>query len=199
MIENISSVLEQIKSIRGARFYFVIAVLFLFGIVFLFRSEISNFVNHSTQTKELKLRRVNDVKINNVINSVYDTATCHAYLLYLYQPAEPVIKKLELAVPSTLKNEPEINEFVLHRQKELTTLLQVSRHVLLDAADPTVGTEKYHRINGMFIPYIYIYGIKNTDADVIGEIHIWFKIRPSEDELKLIDSKMSETEWYVYE
>lgn len=198
MIENVLRVLEQIKGIRGARFYFIVVVLFLFGTIFLFRSEISGSINKSTEVKELKLRRLNDTKINNVVSTVYDTTSCYAYLLYLYQPAEPVIKKLEVAVPYALKNEPEINEFVLHRQKDLTAQLRVNRHVLLDASEPTVGTEKYHRINGMFIPYIYIYGIKDIDNNVIGEIHIWYKNKPKEEELKVIDSKLSETAWYIY-
>lgn len=198
MLEHVSKILAQVKGIKGARFYFIVAVLFTFSVIFLFKTEITASVNKRLDDKELKLRHSDTSKIRHVVEKICDSLDYKAYILYLYQPEKPVVKKLEMASNAELENEPRLNEFILNRQEFIETALKRSNHLLLDARNPLPGSEKYHRINGMYIPYIYIYGIRGVTDQVVGELHLWFDTRPSEEMIKRLDDGLSETSWYIY-
>lgn len=198
MLEQVGNILGNIKNIKGVRFYFLVIVLFLFSIIFLFKEEITTSFNKHIDEKELKLRHSDTSKIRHVIEKVYNKDKSMAYILYLYQPERPVIKRLEMASTSVIENEMKLNEFILSRQRFIEEGFKRSDFILLDASHPIKGTEKFHRINGVFIPYIYIYGIRGVEDDVVGEVHIWFKDKPTDEELRIMTSGLSETTWYIY-
>lgn len=198
MLEQITNALSYFKDIKGFRFYFLVVIFFAFSLIFMFKEQIITSFTTNVSRRELKLRHSDNNKIRHVIEKVYQKNKGTAYILYLYQPEEPVIKRIEIASTTELENEMRLNEFVLSRQEFITNGLKRNDYILLDSNTASHETAKYHRINGIFIPYIYIYGIRDTNDNVVGEVHIWFNEEPTLEELKVITAELSETAWYIF-
>lgn len=179
-------VLEQLKDIKGFRFYFLIAIMGVLIITFTFKDEIS------IRLKDMSLKRVEFRDVRNLkglevnLETIMDS-TMRGYAVYIYQPKDKSYHKRVVATNSDLVKTPRLQGSYLEDQVTINEAFRNDDYILLDHTNPTSDTQYIHE---MGIPYLFVYRLGPANG-VIGEIQIGFDEKPDNKKIKELKTKLA--------
>lgn len=181
-------ILEQLKSLKGFRFYFIVVTIFLLILTFTFKDEISVRVKNM-DFKRVEFREARDLKGLEVnLNTLIDTSLVMDYIVYIYQPKYKSYYKKVLTTSSDLvKSIARLQGSYIEDQTTINAGLKDNNYVMLSKDESTPDTDYLHELG---MDYILVYRLGSIQ-EPIGEIQIVFRTKPTSEQIKVITKKLA--------
>lgn len=183
---NFAEILKALKDIGKLRFYFIVVIFAISFFIYIFREDVSAYFKEDI-TQKIEFREIKDLggleKSLDVI--VLQEEDVEAYIVYMYQPKEyPFYKSMLLTDSELVKSINSLQGVYLDEQEYINELLKRNDFILLSKEDAIEDTRYIHAVG---INYLLIKKLM-YENEIIGEIHLLLKNKPTEVDLMRIYS-----------
>jgi len=177
---NFSEVIKALKEITGPRFYFIVSLCFLAGLIYIFREPLTVTIQEIS-FERVEFREVRDLKgLEISLETLKDKKHYSNYTVYIYQPKyKSFYKRIILTDSDIVKAVSRLQGSYLDDQPTINNALSKGMYILLDYEDPKPDTQYLHDIG---FKYLFIYKLGSA-KNPIGEIHIGLSTKPTQKDI----------------
>lgn len=184
---NIAEIIQAFKNIRGPRFYFLTTLLFLSLLVYTFQDALVTKVKDIT-FEQVEFREIRDLKgLEVALERLYDPEIYNSYTVYIYQPKQKSFyKRMILTNSDLVKAVSKLQGSYIEDQPTINEHFKLNNYIILDHEHPKPDTQYLHDIG---FQYLFICKLQNYVT--IGEIHVSFIKKPTEDQIIKLNRQLA--------
>lgn len=191
---NWASIIQALKDLTGARFYFIAVLAFLLIVGSLFKDTIDIAIKDVSFSK-VEFRDTRDMKGLEVALGRIKQAdsVIKSFTVYIYQPKErSYYKKLLITDDEIVKSTVALQGSYLEDQPTINTVFETKKYLMIDE---TVHNADIAFMKDLGFDNVLVYKLESKTT--IGEIHLNFYRRPTQEELNKILKQLAPLV-YVY-